>query len=325
MTLTPFFGFFLSSWKDNRRNESFNGYLSYINCTFTNSITNHLVFLFRFFARLPFQFIYGLSSFFYLIIYYVLGYRKKVVIENLTLAFPEKSAAEILTITKANYRNFCDQFIETVKIHSSPFSFYKKKITLQIPDKLLNASASEKGSLLLTGHFFNWEYLGAILPLVSKQKPISIYMPLRNKPLDAFMLKMRSKFGNTLIPANNLKRAIENYNAQPCLTLLLSDQNPPGLDYCYWMPFFGREIPFHLGFDRLARRTNQTVYFAKIEKQGRGQYHLVVEELISNPAELKEGDVVKAYVSKLEAAIRAQPENWMWTHKRWKHVGKHKN
>ncbi len=274
-------------------------------------------------SKLPFALLYGFSDFCYFIVYHVIGYRKAVVFDNLKHAFPDFSETELNRIQKNVYHSFCDHFIETVKLHSLPLAELEKRIVYTFPDELVN-NASEKGSLLLTGHFFNWEYLAARLPQISSQKAITIYMPLRSKGFDKFILGIRTRFGNTLVPANNLKQAIVAYKQETCITLLLADQNPPGLDYCSWTEFFGRKIPFHLGFDRLARKTNQTVYFATIKKIKRGYYHISVEKLIENPKELAEGGIVKAYVSKLEDAIRAQPENWLWTHKRWKHFGKDK-
>jgi len=88
--------------------------------------------LFGFFyllSLLPMRMLYIISDGIYLVVYYIIGYRKKEVMQNLEIAFPEKSDAERVKIARAFYHNLLDSFIETIKLVSASRRFLEKRIT----------------------------------------------------------------------------------------------------------------------------------------------------------------------------------------------------
>src|SRR3954469_2431679 len=80
-------------------------------------------------SLLPLPVLYLFSDFVYFLIYHVFGYRKKVVMHNLTIAFPDKTEKEKIGIAKKFYRNFTDNFIETIKFLSAGEKFFRKRLT----------------------------------------------------------------------------------------------------------------------------------------------------------------------------------------------------
>src|SRR6516164_1531275 len=119
------------------------------------------------FSLLPFWILYGISNFAYVLLYYVVGYRKDIVLSNLAIAFPEKSLEERKRISKAFYRNFTDNFIEIIKLLSISEKELKKRFTgeFDIPNNYYESGRNIQYHL---GHFFNWEYANLSLSLCSK-------------------------------------------------------------------------------------------------------------------------------------------------------------
>src|SRR6187431_2879828 len=108
-------------------------------------------------SLLPFRILYFISDAFYGLIYYIIGYRKDVVMNNLLIAFPEKTEKERIVIAKKFYHNLIDTFIETIKMISVSNKFIEKRFTANW--KLLNdIYPSGKSVQLHLGHNFNWEW-----------------------------------------------------------------------------------------------------------------------------------------------------------------------
>jgi KDO2-lipid IV(A) lauroyltransferase len=269
------------------------------------------------FSLLPMKVLYLFSDFIYFFLYRVIGYRNEIVQDNLQQAFPEKSKRERRKISRKFYRNFTDNFIEVIKLISADKNFIRKHFTgdYDLPDRLY---AENKKCHLLLGHNFNWE-LGCLAVADRIQQPfLGVYMPIANKIFNRLFIKIRSKTDAILLPATEMRNAIIPYRNINYLMALMADQNPGIPAKAFWFNFFNKPAPFHKGPESGARSGNMPVLFCQIVKERRGHYRIIFEMGEENPPSLKPGELTKKYVDYLQNMIRAQPENWLWSHRRWK-------
>jgi Kdo2-lipid IVA lauroyltransferase/acyltransferase len=282
----------------------------------------YLVYSFLYFlSLLPMRVLYFLSDAIYLLVYHVFGYRRKVVMSNLQIAFPEKTKKEKIHIAKKFYHNFIDSFIEVIKMVSASDSFFMKRFT--VDTRALNQLyASGKSCQLHLGHTFNWECGQIVLTKLTPYKLLVVYQPISNPIFEKIFYKLRTHTGNVFLPANNMRNAIIPYLESQYLLGLIADQNPSNPDTAYWRDFFGRRTPFVSGPEKGARAGNLPVVFAYMEKPKRGKYHAVIELATENAAQLPEGELTTRYVKYLEEVIRRNPDMWLWSHRRWKHQWK---
>ena len=273
--------------------------------------------LFYLLSLLPLRALYILSDLFFFLIYYVVGYRKKVVLYNLSIAFPERTAAERKEIARKFYRNFTDFFVETIKLFSAGETFVKKHFVADysVFDRL---QAEGKKCQVHLGHNFNWEIAYHSITSSIRQKPLGVYMPLSNKTFERIFQKLRSRKGGVLLPATRMRTALLPFRHEPYVLLLIADQSPATPKSGMWVPFFGRPTAFVSGPESGARIGNLPVIFSYFSKRKRGHYegHFVLAA--ENPSALEKGALTKKYAQFLEEKTREQPEIWLWTHKRWK-------
>lgn len=269
-------------------------------------------------SHLPMRMLYIISDGVYLVVYYFIGYRKKIVMGNLAIAFPEKSNAERVKIAKAFYHNLIDSFIETIKLITASKRFLQKRVTANW-EVLEPLFAKGKNCQLHLGHTFNWEWGHHVLSSFTKYQVLVVYMPLSNALLEKLMYNLRVRHGSKFIAAGNMSRAMEEFKDTRYLLGLVADQSPGKLHSAYWMNFFNMPTGFISGPEIGARTGNLPVVFASIVKPKRGYYHAVLEVACEEPALLKEGELTLQYARYMEKVIRANPEMWLWSHRRWKH------
>jgi KDO2-lipid IV(A) lauroyltransferase len=265
--------------------------------------------------------LYGLSEGIYFIIYHLAGYRKKVVMQNLQRAFPEKSAQEHTVIAKKFYHNLTDMMVESVKLMTISPSALKKRFTgdLSLLDEL---ARSGKGYQIHLGHYFNWEWANLYIKTQVSLPFLVTYMPLSNKAANRLFIYIRSRFGSMMIPADNVQSAMKPWQDQPYISVLVADQNPGKVRRAYWFPFMNKMTAFYKGPELSARRSDIPVVFGEIKKVKRGYYHITINLITAHPKQEKEGAITRSFVQMLEKSIHEQPENWVWSHRRWKHEWK---
>ena len=269
-------------------------------------------------AKFPFWFIYLISSVFYLIVHYIVGYRKQVVFKNLRNSFPEKSDAEIKTIAKKFYHHFADLTLETIKMRGMNDADFRERMKVANADLINSYFEKGKSVLVLTMHYNNWEW-GTYLSRYLKHKSLAVYKPLANNEFDKFMNETRSRFDAELIKNEHILRHLIRYEKQktPVFVWLAGDQSPISADE-YWFRFLNQEAMFYPGPAFISKRFNQPIFFQRLEKTGRGKYITTFELLCENPAEKSEHEILKIYIEKMEEIIREKPEYYLWSHKRWK-------
>jgi Kdo2-lipid IVA lauroyltransferase/acyltransferase len=268
-------------------------------------------------SLLPLRVLYLISDLVCFLLYYVFGYRKKVVMANLLQAFPEKTHQQRKKIAKQFYLNFTDNFIEVVKLVSASPAFIDKHFTgdYSLPDKLFDEG---KKCQFLLAHNFNWELACLAVAQNIKHLFLVVYMPIGNKAFDKIFMKVRTKTGAELLPATDVRNAIIPYRNKLYGLALVADQNPGYPKNAYWLNFFGKPTPFVKGPESGARRGNTPVVFCKITKLKRGHYKVFFEMGEEHPANTKPGELTKTYAAFLGAFIKEHPEMWLWSHRRWK-------
>ncbi len=272
-------------------------------------------------SLLPLKILYLISDFLYLLVRYVFRYRHKVVKENLNRAFPEKSESEKRQIAGRFYRHFTDILMETIKLHSISEKQINRRIQHEGLDVINEYYRQGKSIIVLAMHHNNWEWCGYLLKKV-KYKGLLIYNPVRgNQAMEKFLLHTRERWGGKCIPVNQSARITLGFHQKkiPTMLWLGADQTPPASSQ-FWTVFLNRETPFFSGPEKIASKTNQPVFFQHMSKISRGNYKVHYILLIENPAEMDQKEVLLAYVKKMEEVIRKEPENYLWSHRRWKHT-----
>lgn len=271
-------------------------------------------------ARLPFWVIFGLADIFYVFIYYIARYRRKVVHQNLVNSFPEKSPAEIRRITKEFYHHLSDMGLETIKFSRMTEKELNERIKINGLEIFEEYYQQGKSIIVLGMHHNNWEWSGSMQRFIKAQFLV-VYNPVRNnKALERFILDARERFGAKSIQVNlSVRTALEfNNSSRPGALILGADQTPPPNSQ-FWTIFLNQETAFFSGPMKIAIKTNQPVILHHTRKIGRSKYEIFHYKLIENPKEVKPEDIMMAYIRKLEEIIKAEPEYYLWSHRRWKH------
>jgi Kdo2-lipid IVA lauroyltransferase/acyltransferase len=271
-------------------------------------------------SLLPFWLFYGVSDFFFLLIYYVIGYRKKVVLENLRRSFPDKKEEELKKIRFKFYRYFCDFVLETLKTLTISKKKMLKHCKLNPDAKALfdKYHAENKSLIFVMGHYGNWEWAGNTFSIVGKHRLYVIYHPLTNKYFNDLIIGMRTRFGTKLIAMKNTVRDMLSNRKELTATAFIADQTPPP-EGAYWTKFLNQDTPVFWGTEKIARKVNYPVIFVNVKRVKRGYYEIFAETLVEEPAKTTEGQISEMHTRRLEQEIIKQPELWLWSHRRWKH------
>jgi len=251
----------------------------------------------------------------------VVKYRYDVIYQNLEKSFPEKSKPEIDAIAKGFYRNLTDNLLESFKSFSMRRSSIIRRHKIINPELLENLLEQHKGVIGVTAHYANWEWGSQSGSLQCKNNFAALYKPLSNKRINRILKKSRSKCGTELVSLYETSAMFEKYKDKGYVFLMAADQGPAGgkqLDNAYWCEFLGRKTAFLNGPEKHARNNNYPVVYIDIQRVKRGFYEVELTTLTEAPNSLKDGEITELYKNKLEQIIRLKPENWLWSHKRWK-------
>jgi len=269
-------------------------------------------------SYLPFRVLYLLSDLFYVLIYRVFGYRKKVVTENLKNSFPEKSADEIEKIRSDFYRYLCDLSLETIKTLSISPSALKKHFKSGDISAFEHYYKNNQSVILVMGHLGSWEMGGAYFSLLPIHQLYVIYHPLANKHFDRLFYRMRTRSGTKLYAMKDTFRGMIKNRKEVTATAFIADQTPAA-DNAHWMTFLNQDTAVFKGTETIARKLDYPVIYLSVIREKRGQYMISSELLVEHPQELSENEVTEMHTKRLEQDIINHPETWLWSHRRWKH------
>lgn len=274
-------------------------------------------------AWLPFRLLYSLGQILYLIIYHLVGYRKKVVRTNLGLAFPDKPETERLQIERQFYRFFADYIVETIKLLHISDEEMHRRMQFDNTELINRLTRSGRSVVLLLGHYGNWEWVPSLTQWCDTTFiGAQIYRPLKNKWFDRLFLHLRKRFGSIGIPKNETLRALLQFkrNGQTFVTGFMADQTPSPANIHHWTTFFDRQTAVLTGYETIARKLDCAVVYLDVEIISRGHYKATFRLIEEHPQSSPDFSISDSYIRALEQTIRRTPYAWLWTHKRWKHT-----
>jgi KDO2-lipid IV(A) lauroyltransferase len=269
-------------------------------------------------SLLPWRILYFLSDFVAFVFYYLIGYRKKVVYENLNNSFPEKSKKEIRKIAHQYYRHIADIMVETIceeKITSN----FQKHMTLKNPEIVYQLYRTGKSIMVVTGHVGNWEWIAISAQALGPYKSRGVVKPLSSQFFNDYLENLRNKYSSGIIPFKQTLRAMVAAKDQQFLYMLANDQTPHRDEIRFWADFLHQPTPFFLGTEKIAKALDMPVVFVNCYRIKRGVYEMDFELITDTPKLTAEFEINLKHIALLEQDNNLRPYNWLWSHRRWKY------
>jgi len=278
-------------------------------------------------AHLPLGVLYGLARVLYWLLAHGLRYRQRVVLDNLRHAFPEKDEAEVRRIGRRFYWHFAQVLVEIIKLAAISPAELSRRLCFTNPELLLRPLAEQRLVLVLGSHLGNWEWILARAGTFFPGRVAGVYKVLSNKFFEWFMRRLRTRLGPEAVPMHSTLRYLVQHRGTGHTVSLLLDQAAGPTDRPYWTDFLHRDAGFYSSADRLAPQFEAVVLYAGVRRERRGYYAVTFAELPGGPPpglgsaapDAQRYPATEAFVRHLEADIRATPEQYLWTHRRWKH------
>jgi Kdo2-lipid IVA lauroyltransferase/acyltransferase len=270
-------------------------------------------------SRLPLPLLYGLSDVLFLLLFHMARFQRRLLLDNLRRAFPDKTPAETNRLAVRSYRNALDLLVETIKGWRIDTGDLRQRVEIENPDALTGLLRQHKVVLALTSHSGNWEWLQLACSAQLDAPVAAVYNPLNHCGLDALLLEMRTRFGSTLINAGSPLAGLIDFSRQGGVIALNADQGPGPEDNKFWTSFLGVETAFFTGPEKLARLFQAPVVFVAMQRLRRGRFRIRFQPLTEPPYGPAAGEIIQPYVAAVERQIRSAPQDWFWLYKRWKY------
>ena len=271
-------------------------------------------------SMLPFRMLYFVSDLLYILMYYVIGYRKNAVKENLNLVFPNKSEAELRTVLKKFYHHLCDMVVESIKSMNISIDSMKSRYKFNNLDIITGYEKQNKSIILMCAHYGSWEWI-FILQTYTTHRSYAIYKRLQNKYFDRLVKSIRARYNSYLITTKETFSVMEEAKKNGVLSMsgFASDQSPKIDKASYWADFMGINVPVHTGAEALEKKLDMPVVFFSVKRIKRGYYEATFQTLAEKPKSFNDYEITDRFLKLVEAQINEAPEYYLWTHKRWKH------
>ncbi|MEN8249615.1 MAG: lysophospholipid acyltransferase family protein [Bacteroidota bacterium] len=267
---------------------------------------------------LPLSVLYILSDIAYVLVYKIFGYRRSVVIENLTKSFPEKNNEEIKNVASGFYHFFTDMMVETVWLFTLTEKRIHKHFKVKNPELLDKYYEAGKSVILILGHYNSWEMVLSSLNLHVKHNVATIYIPLTSKTFDKVFYKMRTLFGSEMIAKKDFSKRMQEGHDNLSAIIFGADQSPSISKNIYWTQFLNQDTAVAYGVEKYAKKFDMPVIFTKLTRERRGyntaEFVLITENPVDEPAD----NLTEMHVRMMEDQILSNPQYWLWSHKRWK-------
>jgi KDO2-lipid IV(A) lauroyltransferase len=269
-------------------------------------------------SLLPFWFLYGISNIIFLVLYYIVRYRRNVVSTNLKNSFPEKTEAERNKIERKYYQYMADLMVETLKMITVSEASLRKRMKPTNPELVDRYFKQGRSIIAAAGHYCNWEMAALAFGLLTNEKRIIVYKPLSNDVFNAFFNKVRARFGAILVAMKQTLRTMIAFKNDLTFSVLVSDQTPVRHEINYFIDFLNQPTAVFLGIEKLAKLIDAVVIFYRIDRIKRGYYTYTLVPLIEHPKQTTDHEITEAHVRYLEQLIKDEPQYWLWSHRRWK-------
>jgi KDO2-lipid IV(A) lauroyltransferase len=267
-------------------------------------------------SLLPFWILYLVSDSLFVVLYYIVGYRRKVVQENLQNAFPEKSVAERADIEKKYFKYLADLIVETIKMITISKAEMQRRVVVTNPEVVKGYMDKGKSVTAVAGHYCNWEWAGMEFSIDTRL--FVIYKPLTDDIYDDFFIKIRSRFGAVAVAMKQTLRTMVAHKNEFTVTVFAGDQTPVREQSNYFTDFLNQPTAVFLGIEKIAKLIDSAVIFYDMKRVKRGYYTYTIVPLVENAKESAEYEITEAHVKYLDALIKTEPQYWLWSHRRWK-------
>ncbi len=268
-------------------------------------------------GKVPYKVLYIHSEVMLFFLYRIFRYRIETVQKNLINSFPKHALIDLKKIEKKFYRNFCDVIIENLLLYTISKKELKKRMKLLNPEIFDALYNKNKGAILIGAHYNNWEWMALSLGVYAKQDVFCVYKPLSNVTINSLMLKSRERFGANIVPMSSFAKTVLENKHKATINLMLADQSPHKSKVDYYCKFLNQDTPVYLGPEKLVNAANLELLFIEVHRVKRGYYEMKIVPL-SDKTNKEIGSKTRLHVNHLEKIINDQPENWLWSHKRWK-------
>jgi len=276
------------------------------------------VFFLYLLSLLPFWLLYIISDILFFILYHLVGYRRKVVQDNLRNSFPEKSDDERRLIEKKYFKYMADLMLETIKSVSMSEKQVHRRMTCTNPELMEHYFGQGKSIIAAAGHYGNWELACLTFGFLTDKKRLVVYKPQSSDVFTDFFNRTRSRFGTTMISMKQTLRKMIEYKNELTFLVLAADQTPARNEALYFTTFLNQPTAVFIGVEKLTSLRDCVVIFYRIDLVKRGHYTYTFVPLVENPKETRPFEITRVQVSYLESLIRERPEYWLWSHRRWK-------
>ena len=271
-------------------------------------------------SRFPLKIQYIFSDLVFVLAYFIFGYRRKVVRENLIASFPTKSIEEIKVIEKKFYHNFADYLVETVRsftISSKELRVRMQHINQQV---FLDAKNEGKNVILLAGHVFNWEWFNALTTVIPQENCYPVYRKVNSSFWEEKVKNIRNSYGNHALEAREvIRHMFKHPNDGNSAYMFVADQTPHSSEVTYGLKFLNQKTPAFIGYDKLATRMDLAFVYCEMKKVKRGFYQVNYYRIYPDGEKFSEYEVVRKFHHLLENTIQKHPDNYLWSHRKWKY------
>lgn len=271
-------------------------------------------------ALLPLALLYALAAPLYLVLNYVVRYRRKVVLENLRNSFPEKENREIRKLANRYYWHLCQIAVEMVKMLVLPRCVLRKRYHCSNPELVNRYFEEGRSVILMSSHYNNWEWMILALDEMFKHHGVGVGKPNTDKVFEKLVNRARTRYGTEVVFADTVRETFKRYESQhiPVAYMMLSDQSPNSKSRCYVTDFMHQRTGVIFGAEHFARKYNIPVLYYEVIKERMGKYRVDIQPITDTPNDCAEYGITQRYVELLEQTIRRKPQYWLWSHRRWK-------
>tara|TARA_B100000513_G_scaffold95772_1_gene40548 strand:- start:265 stop:1116 length:852 start_codon:yes stop_codon:yes gene_type:complete len=278
-----------------------------------------LLILLWIFSLLPIQILYLISKIIRFIVYDILCYREKVVIDNIQNTFIEKSQTEVIKLKNNFYDYFFELIVEIIKLLSISNNELNKRFTFSNINVIKQALKKNKSVIVVVGHYGNWEWALRSASNLIDTKIIGVYKRINNTIFEWLLLKIRSNTNVLPVEIKSLPRELVNNNEKK-IYAMVADQSPTLEQSNVRINFLNRDTLVYTGVEKISKKYNMPVFYLNIKLTSKGYYESTFEEINSKNINGKKLEITKKFFSKLENQIKSEPRLWLWSHKRWKHT-----
>ena len=187
-------------------------------------------------------------------------------------------------------------------------------------DVFHEAKAEGKNVILLSGHVFNWEWFNALATIIPQENSFPVYRKVQSSFWEEKVKSIRNRFGNHAIEAKEVIRHIfRNPNDGNSVYMFVADQTPHFSEITYGLNFLNQKTPAFIGYDKLSTRMDLAFVYCDMKKVKRGFYQINYYRIYPDGEKFVEHEVVKKFHKLLENTINKRPDNYLWSHRRWKY------